>query len=81
MTVVRQSTQGAAHVEAVHARHDHVEYHTIRRMLAESSQRGRAIGRGDDAKARHFQGGADQQSRAGVVIHHQHRGWNDGLIH
>ena len=80
VTALRHCTQGAAYIEAAHSRHDHVEHHAIRGMLAKSAERSRPVGRGDDAKTRHFQGGSGQQPCAGIVVHHQHGCRNVDLI-
>ncbi len=80
MTAIRQFAQCAAHVEAVHPRHDHVEHDAIHGLLAKSAQRSRAVGRRDDAKSRHFQCSPDQQPCAGIVVDDQHCRRNDGLI-
>ncbi len=79
VAALRQCTQCAAHLEAAHTRHDDIEHHAIRGMLAKLPERGLAIDRRDDAEARHFQRRADQQSGAGVVVDDQYRGQSDGL--
>ena len=49
-------------------------------LLAELTERAGPVGCCDDAKARHLQGGSDQQSGTGIVVHDQHRGGAVGLI-
>ena len=57
-----------ADIEAVHARHDHVEHHAIRRMRAKLVERARPSAAVIDAKSRHLQRAADQQAGAGIVV-------------
>jgi hypothetical protein len=80
VAALRHCAQRAANVETTQARHDYVEHHAIRRLLAELAKGRHAIRRGDDAKARHFQCGADQQARARIVIDDQNRRRSAHLI-
>jgi hypothetical protein len=85
MARTRQRPQCLADLEAVHARHDHVENHAVGGMQMKLAHRTLAVRCRGDVKARDLQRTAHEQSRAGIVVDHQHGGGEIilivGLIH
>ena len=77
MAAIRQLAQRDARVEAVHARHYHVENDAVGGLRLESIDSGRPVGGRCDAKAGHLERRAKQQPRARIVVDDEHRG---GLI-
>jgi len=85
MARTRQRAQCAADLEAVHARHDHIENHAVGGIQMKLAHRTLAVGGRGNVKACDLQRTAHEQPRAGIVVDHQHGGGGIilivGLIH